>query len=279
MQVKPFFSLIHKLQSDPRHYQITILSALLIYGIFWLNFDVELLQVLTIISTALLTQFFCTRFFKLPRFDFRSPLTSSLSLCLLLRTNTLLLMGITAAITILSKFIFRWKNRHIFNPTCFGLVAMMLLTGQVWVSPGQWGNAAYFGFLMACLGGLVINRAARTDVTLAFMFFYTAILFGRALWLGDPLTIPLHQLENGALLLFTFFMISDPKTTPDSRAGRILFAFMIAAGASFVYFWLYRTNGVFWSLAFFALFVPLINWLLPGERYQWIISNNQVQSH
>ena len=42
----------------------------------------------------------------------------------------------------------------------------MLLTGHVWVSPGQWGNVAFFAFLMACLGGLVVNRAARSDVTL-----------------------------------------------------------------------------------------------------------------
>lgn len=263
-------------QSDPRYYQITILSTLLVYGLCWLDFEVELLSTLIIISTALLMQFFCTRLFKLPRFDFRSPLISSLSLCLLLRTNTLLLMILTAAITILSKFVFRWKNKHIFNPTCFGLVLMMLLTGQVWVSPGQWGSTAFFGFLVACLGGLVINRAARSDITLAFLFFYAFILFGRALWLGDPLTIPLHQLENGAFLLFSFFMISDPKTTPDSRTGRIVFALLVAAGAGFIQFGLYHTNGLFWSLALFALFVPLIDWLLPGERYQWkIVSLNR----
>jgi Na+-transporting NADH:ubiquinone oxidoreductase subunit NqrB len=256
-------------QSDPRHYQITVQSSLLVYGIFWLDFEMELEGVVTIISTAWLTQLLCTRLFKLPRFDFRSPLSSALSLCLLLRANTLLLMGIAAAITILSKFIFRWKNKHLFNPSCFGIVVMILLTGQVWVSPGQWGSVAIFAFLIAGLGGLVINRAARSDVTLAFLFFYSSLLFGRALWLGDPLTIPLHQLENGALILFSFFMISDPKTTPNSRLGRILFAFLIAMGAGFVYFGLYRTNGVFYSLAFFALFVPLIDWLLPGKRYQW----------
>lgn len=267
MQLSAFFSQIWK--SDPRHYQIIILSILLIYGLFWLNFEIESLGIITIISTAILTQFFCTRWFKLPHFDARSPLISALSLCLLLRTNTLLLMGITAAITILSKFILRWKNKHLFNPSCFGLVTMMLLTGEVWVSPGQWGSAAYLAFLVACLGGLVIYRTARSDVTIAFLFFYIVILFGRSLWLGDPLTIPLHQLESGALLLFSFFMISDPKTIPDSRAGRILFAFLVASGAAFVYFWLYRTNGVFWSLAFFALFVPVIDYFLPGKVYEW----------
>ena len=44
-------------------------------------------------------------------------------------------------------------------------------------------------------------------------------------------------------------MISDPKTTPDSRAGRLLFAALVAAGAWYVQFRLFRTNGLLWSLA------------------------------
>ena len=76
----------------------------------------------------------------------------------------------------------------------------------------------------------MVNRAARSDVTLAFLVFYLALVVGRSLWLGEPLAIPLHRLQSGALLLFAFFMISDPKTTPDSRAGRILFAALVALG-------------------------------------------------
>nr|NIS09919.1 hypothetical protein [Candidatus Dadabacteria bacterium] len=86
---------------------------------------------------------------------------------------------------------------------------MLVLSDHVWISPGQWGSTAFMGFLIACIGGLVVNRASRSDVTYAFMFFYTALIFGRAIWLGDPLVIPFHQIQNGALLIFTFFMISD----------------------------------------------------------------------
>ena len=82
------------------------------------------------------------------------------------------------------------------------------------MSPGQWGSVAFFAFLMACLGGVVVNRASRSDVTYAFIVFYCALLFGRSCYLGEPFAIPLHRLQGGALLLFTFFMISDPKTTP-----------------------------------------------------------------
>jgi Na+-transporting NADH:ubiquinone oxidoreductase subunit NqrB len=254
---------------DPRAYQISVLAALLVYGILLLDFEIAVDRAAVLLTSALLTQYACTRLWKLPAFDARSALISGLSLCLLLRTNYVWLAIATAVITIASKFVVRFKGKHIFNPTNFGIVAMMALSGQVWVSPGQWGNVAVFGFLMACLGGLVVNRAARSDVTYAFIASYMAMVFGRSIWLGEPMSIPIHRLENGALLLFTFFMISDPRTTPNSRAGRILFALLVASGAWYVQFRLFRTNGLLWSLALFSMTVPLIDWLLPGRRYQW----------
>jgi Na+-transporting NADH:ubiquinone oxidoreductase subunit NqrB len=254
---------------DPRLYQISMLAALLAYGILRLDFEITAGRAALTLAVVLLTQYACTRFWSLPAYDPRSALISGLSLCLLLRTNSAGLAIAAAAITIASKFVVRINGKHLFNPTNFGIVAMMLLTDQVWVSPGQWGNVAFFAFLMACVGGLVVNRAARSDVTLAFISFYMALVFGRSLWLGEPMDIPVHRLENGALLLFTFFMISDPRTTPNSRAGRIVFAALVACGAWYVQFRLFRTNGPLWSLALFSMTVPLIDWLLPGRRYEW----------
>jgi Na+-transporting NADH:ubiquinone oxidoreductase subunit NqrB len=255
--------------ADPRLYQILVLGSLLVYGVTCLDLEVTGPRAALLLGTALLTQAVCTRLWRLPAFDPKSALISGLSLCLLLRTGSPLLAATAAAVTVASKFVIRAGGKHVFNPTNFGIVALMLATGRVWVSPGQWGNAAFFAFLMACLGGLVVNRAARSDVTYAFLAFYLAVLFGRALWLGQPAAIPLHQLGSGAFLLFTFFMISDPKTTPDSRAGRILFALLVALGAGFVHFVLYRPNGLLLALAFLAPLVPLLDRLLPGERYAW----------
>jgi enediyne biosynthesis protein E5 len=256
-------------QRDPRTYQIATLGGLLAYGLLWLGFDVPLSHVVTILATAVLVQAAATRLSGRPGFDPRSALISGLSLCLLLRTDSCALAAVTAAIAISSKFLLRIEDKHVFNPTNFALVVMMLLTGQVWVSPGQWGNTAVFGFLLASAGGLVVNRAARSDVTLAFLISYAALLAGRSLFLGEPMSIPLHRLESGALVLFAFFMISDPKTTPNSRSGRILFATLVAAGAWVVQFKLFRTNGLLWSLVFFSLAVPLIDRLFPGPRFHW----------
>jgi Na+-translocating ferredoxin:NAD+ oxidoreductase RnfD subunit len=116
---------------------------------------------------------------------------------------------------------------------------------------------------------MVIHRAGRSDVTLAFLLAYAGIVFGRAAWRGDPLAIALRQLQSGTQLIFSFFMISDPKTTRDSRTGRLLFAMMVAFGAGFIQFVFYRTNGLLWSLAVCSLLVPLIDCVLPGPRYQW----------
>jgi Na+-transporting NADH:ubiquinone oxidoreductase subunit NqrB len=150
---------MHRREWDPRYYQITILSSLLAYGIVWLDFEVGPARALAILASALLTQYVCTRLWKLPVYDPRSALISGLSLCLLLRTNSAGIAVVAAAVTIASKFLLRVGGKHIFNPTNFGLALMMLTTGDVWISPGQWGSTAVFAFLMACLGGLVVNRA------------------------------------------------------------------------------------------------------------------------
>jgi Na+-transporting NADH:ubiquinone oxidoreductase subunit NqrB len=256
---------------DPRIFQITILSLLIAYGSLALDLGIRLDIAAVIIATALLTQALCTHLWYLPRLDLRSPLISSLSLTLLLRTNDPGIAAVAAMITIASKFAIRANGKHIFNPTNFGLVVMMFATNAAWVSPGQWGSAAWVAFFFACLGFVVVNRAARSDVTWSFLVFYAAIVFGRSLYLGEPLAIPAHRLQNGAFLLFTFFMISDPKTTPDARPGRMLFALIVAAVAAYIRFGLYTPNGLIYALILCAPIVPLIDRLIPGERYEWPI--------
>jgi Na+-transporting NADH:ubiquinone oxidoreductase subunit NqrB len=257
--------------ADPRPYQIGTLASLLVYGMGWLDFDITPGRVILLLTTVLVTQWVGDRVVGGPPFrsTARSALISGLSLCLLLRTNHTELAILAAILTIAGKFLVRVDGKHVFNPTNGGIAAMLLLTNHVWVSPGQWGSAAFFAFLLACAGSLVVNRAARSDVTLAFIVCYCALLFGRSFYLGEPLTIPLHRLEGGALLLFTFFMISDPKTTPDSRLGRVLFAALVAFGGWYVQFRLFRTNGLLWSLAGCSMLVPLINRVVPGLRYVW----------
>lgn len=258
------------LTADPRHGQVATLAALLAYGLVWLDFDVSGAQIAVTIGTAIAAQRAGDWWRGAPRASgLKSALISSLSLCLLLRTDDLRWAAAGAAMAVASKFLLRVNGKHVFNPTNGALIALVLVTDAAWVSPGQWGTGATFVFAIAAAGLAVVHRSTRSDVTLAFIASYATLVVARSLWLGEPLTIPLHRLESGAFLLFAFFMISDPKTTPDSRAGRVLLATLVALGAAYVHFRLFRPNGFLWALVLAAPLVPLLDRLLPARRYEW----------
>ena len=263
---------------DPRYYQILVLSLLMSYGIVALDFGIRWQNALTIVPVALGVQYLGTRIAGLLRFDPLSPLITSLSLTLLLRTDLIWLAAIAATLAIGSKFLLRFRGKHIFNPANFALVSLMLVSDHAWVSSGQWGSAAIGAFVLACLGFLVLTRAKRAETTLAFIVFYAALIFGRALWLDDPMNIPLHQLQNGALLIFAFFMISDPKTTPNSATGRVLFAALVAGVAYTIQFIFYQPNGPILALIMCSPTVPLIDALMHGRLYKWDQTADQKTS-
>ena len=261
-------NLISRLR-DPRCYQIAVLTTLLGIGVLILDFGIRWQNAVAILLTAQAVQYLGTRLTGLPRFDPMSALITSLSLTLLLRTEWVALAVAAAAIAIGSKFLVRVRGKHVFNPANVALVSLMLLSDHAWVSSGQWGSAAIGAFGLACLGFLVLTRARRAETTIAFLLIYGALLFGRALWLGDPLSIPVHQLQNGALLIFAFFMISDPKTTPNVAIGRVLFAAIVASVAFTIQFIFYQPNGPILALILAAPVVPVIDALLQGTHYRW----------
>ena len=254
---------------DPRYYQVAVLGILLTYGIVALDFGVRWQNAAAIVFTAQLTQFVASRLAGLPRFDPLSALITSLSLTLLLRTDLAAIAALAACIAIASKFLVRLHGKHVFNPANVALVLVTLGFDRAWLSSGQWGSAAIGAFALACLGLLDLTRARRAETTVAFLAGYAALVLGRAAWLGDPMSIPLHQLQNGALLIFAFFMISDPKTTPNSATGRWIYGGFVAAIAYVIQFVLYQPNGAILALIVSAPFVPLIDALSQGSRYRW----------
>jgi enediyne biosynthesis protein E5 len=259
------------LRIDPRYFQIAALGTLLFYGCARLGFEIDALQIALTLSTAIGVQLLLASLTRTHSpLDLRSALITGLSLCLLLRTNTAWYAAVAAAAAILSKFVFRFRDKHLFNPANFGLVILLLAGPRIaWCSAGQWGSTVVLTFFFACIGLLVVHRARRADISFAFLAGYAFLLFGRSAYLGEPWTIPWHRLQSGALLLFAFFMISDPRSTPNSWLGRLIFAWLVVLGAGFVQFGLNRPNGLFLSLALFSLLVPLIDFLFPAARYEW----------
>ncbi len=253
---------------DPRLYQIMALSGVLAFGWTARAFEIDPLQFAAVVITCCAVQWLGS-FLIASRADFKSALVTSLSLTLLLRADAIWPLVAAAAIAIFSKFSIRLGGKHIFNPANIGIVTMILLTDAAWTTPGQWGTAVWFAMALAGAGLFVTYRAARIDVPLIFLGSFAALMIVRALWLGDPLSIPLLRLQNGALILFSFFMISDPKTTPDGAISRAVFAFGAALIAFILNFNFFNSDGIFYALFIMTILRPLLEWLDPAPHYRW----------
>jgi Na+-transporting NADH:ubiquinone oxidoreductase subunit NqrB len=256
-------------RTDARHYQIAALTTLLAFNFGWLDFGARPLNSALAIAGALATQALCTWWFALPKFDARSPLITGLSLSLLLRAEDPWLSALAAAIAIGSKFVFRIDGKHIWNPAGFAIVVLLFAAPGVWISPGQWGSAVWFAALLSFFAILVLGAARRSDVAIFFLGSHAALLLARAWWLGDPLAIPIHQLQSGSLLIFAFFMISDPRTTPDSRLGRFIFALSVALLGHYLTFFMQMRPALYVALIAFSPLILLIDRILPAQRFQW----------
>ena len=249
-----------RLPADPRWLQIAFLSLFLALGLGARDFPFW--HAPLIFTAALATQTLAVRVLRLPDVGWLSPVITSFGLTLLLRTDALWIPPLAAFCAIASKFALRWRGRHLFNPANFGLCAAMLLSGHAWCSPAQWGESAAVLLWFAALGFAVSHRAFRSDVSLAFLAAFVALRLQRVLLLGQRLPVLEHQLASGSLLLFAFFMISDPKTTPRSRAGRLVLACAVAGLAHALQFVWFVRNPAVWALFVCAPLSPLIDLLV-----------------
>lgn len=260
---------------DARDYQILFLTLFLGLGMTTRDWTLQPLTIGVAIATALTVQLLASLYIhrrtKAARFNpsLRSALITALGLSLLLRTGHWYTMALAATLAILSKFILRVNHKHFFNPANFGIIAVLLLTQDAWVSPGQWGDAGWYGLLFLGAGGLVLQRVGRWDTTAVFLGTYTLLSAIRNLWLGWSWDVLSHQLTSGSLLLFALFMLTDPRSIPDARSGRVVWGVAIALLTFVLQTYFSVTTAIFWALFALAPLTILLDrqWLTP--RFQW----------
>ncbi|MEH2262645.1 RnfABCDGE type electron transport complex subunit D [Nostoc sp.] len=258
------------LLKDIRDYQILFLGLFLVLGIGTRDWTLRPELIGVAIATSLATQWILSLVTgKEQMANLRSALITSLGLSLLLRADCWTTMAIAAAIAIASKFIFKIGDKHFFNPTNFGIISALILTPDAWVSPGQWGEEWWYGLLFAGTGGMILQRVGRWDTTAAFLGSYSLLEAIRNLWLGWTWDVYWHRLMSGSLLLFALFMITDPRSIPNSRIGRVVWAICIA-GLTFIlrnYFFI--STAVFWALFALAPLTILFDVLWLAPRFSW----------
>jgi Na+-transporting NADH:ubiquinone oxidoreductase subunit NqrB len=257
------------LPRDVRAFQILFLAALLTTGVLVRDFSVQPAQIALAFAAGIVTQAFWLKHLGLEGRGFMSAVVTCCGLSLLLRSDTLWAHPLIAALAMSSKFVLRVRGKHVYNPANLGVIVAISFLPGTWVSPGQWGSDLALAVWFIALGSIVTGRARRLDVSWIFLSAYLGIVALRVALLGQPWAVWWHQLGSGGLLLFAFFMISDPMTIPDRTGPRIVYAVAVALGAAAWQFLLFRPNALVWALFLLTPLVPLLDRLFPGERFAW----------
>ncbi|MGD1897725.1 MAG: DUF2330 domain-containing protein [Phormidesmis sp.] len=271
---------------DARDYQIVFLTLFLGLGVAMRDWTLRPEMVGVAVVSALSVQFllsvasgyagailgrwtgYCTQF-EWPAVNWRSPLITALGLSLLLRTDHLWTMGLAAGAAIASKFLFKTQEKHFFNPANFGIVAAIALTQDAWISPGQWGEDMWYGFIFLGAGGLVLKRVGRWDTTGMFLGSYALMEALRNFYLGWTWDVWAHRMMSGALLLFALFMVTDPRSIPNARPARLVWAGAITLLTFTLRNTFYLTTAPFWALFLLAPLTIVLDRAWAAPRFEW----------
>jgi len=153
--------------------------------------------------------------------------------------------SLVAGFSLVTKYLIRYRGSHVFNPSNVGLVVAFLLLGSGRVEPLDFWWAPFDGWMTAAygiilIGGLLITARLRLLAMAATFWFGLAAGLGvlaasghciTAAWaLGPVCGSHFWQvvMTSPEILIFLFFMITDPKTIPTGRVARVVFAICLA---------------------------------------------------
>lgn len=236
---------------DIKYIPPIFISLILIAGHFSFGILESYSAILTAIGTSVATEQLLSKLmFGKWKKNFSSAYITGISVSILIRSTMLWPFAMAALISIMSKYVLRFRGRHIWNPSNLG-ISWMLFFAPSYVAglSIQWGNNIVPMLVIWTLGLIIVYRARRLHITLTYVLSFLFFSFLRSLITGSyffsevsPLTGPMYQ-------LFIFFMITDPATTVPNKKGQILVVFLVAL-AEFIL----RLNEVIYA-PFYALFL------------------------
>lgn len=158
-----------------------------------------------------------------------SAYITGISVGILCRTPEYWPFALTSAIAITSKYVIRWRGRHLWNPSNFAICVMLLIAPEYFSTlMTQWGNAVYPMLVIWVLGAIISYRVKRFHITATYVLSFLALSFVRTMITGHPFFSEVAPITGPPYQLYIFFMITDPRTTVSSRRGQIFVAFLVA---------------------------------------------------
>jgi len=254
-------------------YQTTFLSSILFIGVYFFHLNINFLEILLTFSTVIILDFFLrNNFNNSSRILFPySGVNAAFWICFFLRTDDSILYVFAWVLAILWKHFIAHGWRHFLNPSNMAVFLTLFLFPQyTWVNTLQWWNySGSFGwtylimlFFVVSLGIYITTRVRKV---LKYEYLFTYIIPFLALHIILFFTVPYYEsissfflFFNISFFIFTFFMITDPKTIPGTTAWRIFFATMIVQWFYVLQFFINETYSILGSLFFSTIFLPII---------------------
>lgn len=263
---------------DPRYFQILFLGSFLTYGLLYLGWQANWLNYAGAVGTAVATQCVFSLWYKKPLSSIKSALITAFGLSLLLKGAAPWVFVLAAFVAIAAKFLLRYKGKHLFNPANIGIVVCLIFTNQAWVSPGQWGNEIILIFFMGVAGLTVLLRINRLETTLVFLAALLLFQYLRLItYLGWDMAVLWHKFSSGTLLLFAFFMITDPMTIPNHKKARIPWAIAVALITFVLSQWFYVYTAAIWALFIVTPLTVLFDHWWEHKKFEWQMPFSSLQ--
>ena len=157
-----------------------------------------------------------------------SAYISGISVGILVKSPATWPFVMCALISITSKYVFRIGGRHLWNPSNFGMVMLLLLGGDVASYSIQSGNDFAPPLVIWVLGGIILYSLGRFYLPLTFVAAFIPLAFLRSAITDRPWQAELAPLTWPMFQLYIFFMITDPRTTTKTRWSQCLVVVLVA---------------------------------------------------
>jgi Na+-translocating ferredoxin:NAD+ oxidoreductase RnfD subunit len=158
-----------------------------------------------------------------------SAYITGISVGILIRSPAFWPYALCSAISITSKYVLRVKGRHIWNPSNFGISAMLFLAAETVATLSiQWGSYLLPLLVIWVLGCVIVWRVRRLHITATYVISFLAFAFLRSWMTGSPWQSEVAPITGPMYQLFVFFMVTDPKTTVRGKTGQCIVVFLVA---------------------------------------------------
>ena len=230
--------------------RMVFITLILLVGQIFFGILDSYLNVVLAIATSVIAEMILAKVLVGARKNLASAYITGISVGILIRSNMVWPYVVAALLSIMSKYVLRYKGRHIWNPSNFG-VSWMLFMAPVYVAglSMQWGNYVLPMSIIWVLGLGIVYRAKKLHISLTYVVSFIILAYVRSLITGDAFLAELSPLTGPMYQLFVFFMVTDPGTAVSSKKWQIIVVILVAL-VEFVL----RLQGVIYA-PFFALFL------------------------